>query len=115
MRRWIGSALLLMTGLVAAAQQPTPPKPAQSGQGPSTNLGNDANGNPLRLAVKTGHVSNYDEGKVKPYSLPDPLVMTGGSPVRNAEMWFRERRPEILRSEERRVGKECRSRWSPYH
>jgi len=21
----------------------------------------------------------------------------------------------ILRSEERRVGKECRSRWSPYH
>ena len=24
-------------------------------------------------------------------------------------------RPEELRSEERRVGKECRSRWSPYH
>ena len=23
--------------------------------------------------------------------------------------------PELLRSEERRVGKECRSRWSPYH
>ena len=23
--------------------------------------------------------------------------------------------PESLRSEERRVGKECRSRWSPYH
>ena len=22
---------------------------------------------------------------------------------------------EIFRSEERRVGKECRSRWSPYH
>ena len=22
---------------------------------------------------------------------------------------------EALRSEERRVGKECRSRWSPYH
>src|SRR2546426_9299317 len=31
-----------------------------------------------------------------------------------------ERRPDdvvgaLLRSEERRVGKECRSRWSPYH
>ena len=25
------------------------------------------------------------------------------------------RQSEILRSEERRVGKECRSRWSPYH
>src|SRR5260370_24737711 len=23
--------------------------------------------------------------------------------------------PKLLRSEERRVGKECRSRWSPYH
>ena len=23
--------------------------------------------------------------------------------------------PEFWRSEERRVGKECRSRWSPYH
>ena len=26
-----------------------------------------------------------------------------------------EERPIIGRSEERRVGKECRSRWSPYH
>ena len=23
--------------------------------------------------------------------------------------------PDVVRSEERRVGKECRSRWSPYH
>src|SRR5260370_35950256 len=28
---------------------------------------------------------------------------------------FQGRYNEILRSEERRVGKECRSRWSPYH
>ena len=26
-----------------------------------------------------------------------------------------EKIPTLLRSEERRVGKECRSRWSPYH
>ena len=26
-----------------------------------------------------------------------------------------QRRPNAARSEERRVGKECRSRWSPYH
>ena len=26
-----------------------------------------------------------------------------------------EKAEKILRSEERRVGKECRSRWSPYH
>src|SRR2546421_8568582 len=28
---------------------------------------------------------------------------------------FRESNPSANRSEERRVGKECRSRWSPYH
>ena len=33
---------------------------------------------------------------------------TGIIRIRNA-VWF------VLRSEERRVGKECRSRWSPYH
>ena len=27
----------------------------------------------------------------------------------------KERKTILLRSEERRVGKECRSRWSPYH
>ena len=32
--------------------------------------------------------------------------------VRRAGYWFP---AVILRSEERRVGKECRSRWSPYH
>ena len=28
---------------------------------------------------------------------------------------LRETEPYLKRSEERRVGKECRSRWSPYH
>ena len=28
---------------------------------------------------------------------------------------FLEKRKTRMRSEERRVGKECRSRWSPYH
>src|ERR1035438_4468053 len=28
---------------------------------------------------------------------------------------IRQKRPPHLRSEERHVGKECRSRWSPYH
>jgi hypothetical protein len=65
-------------------------------QAPKTNLGSDANGNPLRLAVKTGHVSNYDESKVAPYTLPDPLVMANGTPVRDARAWRSRRRAEIL-------------------
>ena len=28
---------------------------------------------------------------------------------------WEEAQAALLRSEERRVGKECRSRWSPYH
>ena len=62
-----------------------------------TNLGNDPNGNPLRLATKTGHVSNYDESKVKPFTLPDPLVMADGTRVTDAAAWAKRRRPEIVR------------------
>ena len=56
----------------------------------------DANGNPLRRAP-TGHVSNYDEAKVGSYTLPDPLVLQNGKPVRDARTWFGRRRPEILK------------------
>ena len=78
---WVALAL---GGALVAAQQ--------------TNLGSDSNGNPLRRAVKTGHVSNYDESKVTPYTLPDPLVLSNGKPVRDAATWIAQRRPEILRA-----------------
>jgi (4-O-methyl)-D-glucuronate---lignin esterase len=61
------------------------------------NLGNDANGNPLRKAFKTDHISNYDESKVAPYSLPDPLVLSNGRPVRNVDTWTKQRRPELIK------------------
>jgi predicted neuraminidase len=74
-----------------------------SSQTSATNLGSDANGNPLRRATKTGHVSNYDESKVRPYTLPDPLVTANGLPVRDAAMWMNTRRPEIIRRYERDI------------
>jgi len=40
-----------------------------------------------------------------------PLAL-GGNKVRQLEYYLG---PAKDRSEERRVGKECRSRWSPYH
>lgn len=65
---------------------------------PSTRAVNrtDANGNAIRVAVRTGHVSNYDESKVGTYTLPDPLVLADGEAVKDADTWFAKRRPEIL-------------------
>ncbi len=40
---------------------------------------------------------NYDESKVPPYTLPDPLVTSGGAQVTDAQTWFEKRRPEILK------------------
>src|SRR5256885_16989290 len=45
-------------------------------------------------------------------------VRTGGSGAESAEesrSVSKRSEPAKIRSEERRVGKECRSRWSPYH
>ncbi len=39
---------------------------------------------------------NYDERKVPPYTLPDPLVMRDGTVVREAATWRERRRPELL-------------------
>ena len=89
----------LAAGLVAHAQQAAPPAAGQTAApaASATNLGSDANGNPLRRALKTGHVSNYDEAKVPPYSLPDPLIMANGQRVGTARAWQTRRRPEIMR------------------
>jgi len=46
---------------------------------------------------KPKFVPNYDESKVPAYTLPDPLVMADGTPVRDAKTWRERRRPEILR------------------
>jgi hypothetical protein len=46
---------------------------------------NDPQGNPVRLAKSTGHVSNYSEDNVAPYTLPDPLVTSGKRLVTTAQ------------------------------
>ena len=53
---------------------------------------------------------NYRMYKGNPYSVPDLYddMLNTFNKKKNAAF-------EFCRSEERRVGKECRSRWSPYH
>ena len=41
-------------------------------------------------------------------------ILTPAKTISKASYQLRQR-DAVLRSEERRVGKECRSRWSPYH
>ncbi|MEP6917416.1 MAG: acetylxylan esterase, partial [Acidobacteriota bacterium] len=105
-RLWsVVTGSMMCLGLSVFGQQPAPAgQPAAPAPAPAsaTNLGSDANGNPLRKA-KTGHVSNYDESKVPPYTLPDPLVNANGTRVADARAWRTQRRPEILKLYENEV------------
>ena len=47
--------------------------------------------------IKTEEATSWQETSIKPNAANNKVIVT------------------LLRSEERRVGKECRSRWSPYH
>lgn len=47
--------------------------------------------------------ANYDESNVGDYTLPDPLVLSDGTPVRDARTWDTKRRPELLKLFEERV------------
>ena len=63
----------------------------------------------LLIALATGFAEsqtqeiNYDEAAVPAYTLPDPLVLTDGTPVTDASTWRDRRRPEILRLFEQHV------------
>src|SRR5256885_10252160 len=43
-----------------------------------------------------------------------PIAVLAG-PAAQQQLAALAKSPTLIRSEERRVGKECRSRWSPYH
>ena len=46
---------------------------------------------------------------------PKVLENSEGARTTPSMVSFDEENSRLIRSEERRVGKECRSRWSPYH
>ena len=56
-----------------------------------------------------GIISHPDAGKT---TLTEKLLLFGGAISMAGTV---KSRKAAERSEERRVGKECRSRWSPYH
>ncbi len=57
---------------------------------------------PLRPGVNgwDAHAANpvnYDESKVRPYTLPNPLVLANGQRVTTPAMWWKKRRPELVK------------------
>jgi len=52
---------------------------------------------------KSPNAANVDESKVPPYSLPDPLVQKNRKKVTTPEMWWKQRRPEIVEDFDREI------------
>ncbi len=108
----ISVAMLIATATIVLAQTaadsdnaklPAPGSKGNADNVPLLDAKKDAKGNPIRLAKATGHVSNYSEDKIPPYTLPGPLVTNDGKPVTSADMWLKVRRPEILKFYENEI------------
>ncbi|HOM16519.1 MAG TPA: acetylxylan esterase [Thermoguttaceae bacterium] len=57
-------------------------------------------------AAWSAEPANYDESKVRAYTLPDPLVCLDGAKITDPKLWWEKRRPEILKLfEEHMYGK----------
>jgi hypothetical protein len=55
--------------------------------------------------------ANYDETAIGAYTLPDPLKMADGAPIRSAADWAARRRPELLQLFEEHVYGRTPTRW----
>ena len=73
--------------------------------------------NTLRLwaakPIKLFDLESFNRGDYVAANAPERLARTISRVLYRGNPW--QRVEHLVRSEERRVGKECRSRWSPYH
>ena len=47
-------------------------------------------------AIAQDSLINYDEGKIRPYTLPDPLQLRDGKRISTWQEWMQKQRPEML-------------------
>ena len=52
---------------------------------------------------KSSNAANVDESKVRPYSIPDPLLLKNGHKVTSAKIWWSQRRPQIVDDFDREI------------
>src|SRR2546425_11015006 len=70
---------------------------------------------PHRVELLAAGVRLLDESRVETEGTEQFQYCDHGRRKRDQAEIFRDEEARKNRSEERRVGKECRSRWSPYH
>ena len=66
-------------------------------------------------SIKKERILQAKEKYLQMKSEHEQFVNEKNNQLRDAENRIRQKENSTTRSEERRVGKECRSRWSPYH
>lgn len=84
------------------AEDPKRPANTHPAGGGSPNWSDGERGHVI-VRSSWGNWSNYNPAKADRGPLPDPLVLESGKRVTDAETWWRERRPEILREFETEV------------
>jgi len=92
---------------IASAQLPPPAddtnRPADITQNPTRpSSWTDAQGRSYSRS-SVGTWTSYDDAKASLFPLPDPLVLKNGQPVKDADTWWNQRRPEILEDFQREM------------
>jgi len=77
-------ALVVFLCIAASAQNANPPAPPKKAPAPPP-------------SIVAGIPVNSDEALTGSFTLPDPLVLANGKPVRDAKTWTEKRRPEIVK------------------
>jgi hypothetical protein len=114
--RWRCSSALFAVAMFLPSNAPAQAGPASDTLAPPVHLTSEQDHGRLMALLhiselrrgpdgdpKSPNAANVDESKVPPYSLPDPLVRKNGEKVTTAEMWWKQRRPEIVEDFDREV------------
>src|SRR6516165_3331308 len=97
-------AAVCLMAVAALAQEPKNWTAAEDHQNMMQQLGIKAlRPGPSGTETAPNH-ANYDEATANPYpKLPDVLTLKNGQKVTTADMWWKQRRPEIVEDFEREV------------
>ncbi len=99
--RTLAQLHITMPVLPPAAEDPTRPKNLLQ-KPTSANNWYDADDNTY-VRTAWGKWSNYDDAKADNFVLTDPFKLKNGAIVKDAKMWWQQRRPELLKEFENEI------------